>query len=178
MTVGVVVLAVNAFRDNREVTKSPKVYAAEQRHFAADKCKARDWDECEKALNRAQNVDPDGETSDEVKGLREAIAKGRGGAERLTWGGGPRGAVLGEGWGRRPRLGSSGDLAALRAGSRLRIAMDRDVPVRSVRVFSLTSGPRSGRQALSEGGGVSFSATAPAAHPMEGQRRREGVPPE
>jgi hypothetical protein len=82
MTVGAVLLGINAFRDHGDVTKSPKVHAEEQRHFAADKCKARDWDECEKALNRAQNADAEGETGAEVKGMREAIAKGRGGTGR------------------------------------------------------------------------------------------------
>jgi DNA-directed RNA polymerase specialized sigma24 family protein len=80
MTLGAVVLGINYFRDHGDVTTSQKAYAEEQRHFAADKCKAREWDECEKALNRAQNEDPEGETGAEVKGMREAIAKGRGGA--------------------------------------------------------------------------------------------------
>lgn len=58
------------------VTATYDGHAAEQRHFATDACKGRQWDECEKALNRAKEVDPEGETSDEVKGMREAIEKG------------------------------------------------------------------------------------------------------
>jgi DNA-directed RNA polymerase specialized sigma24 family protein len=78
--VGALLLGVNAFRDKGDVTKTPKEHAAEQRHFAAEKCKARDWVECVKALDRAKDADPEGETSDEVKAMREAIEKGRGGA--------------------------------------------------------------------------------------------------
>jgi DNA-directed RNA polymerase specialized sigma24 family protein len=67
-------------RDSRDVTKRQQDYAVEQRHFAADQCKARKWDECKNALDRAKEVDPEGESADEVKGMREAIEKGRGGA--------------------------------------------------------------------------------------------------
>jgi hypothetical protein len=80
VTLGAVLLGVNAFRDNGDATNTRKGYAAEQRHFAADKCKARDWVECENALDRAKSADPEGETSDEVKAMREAIARGRSGA--------------------------------------------------------------------------------------------------
>jgi hypothetical protein len=78
LVTGAALLGVNAFRDRGEVTKSPREHAAEQRHLAADACKAHQWDECEKALNRAQQADPEGETTNEVKEIREAIEKGRG----------------------------------------------------------------------------------------------------
>jgi DNA-directed RNA polymerase specialized sigma24 family protein len=76
---GAVVYLVHG-RDSGDVTKRPQDYAAEQRHFAADACKARKWDECKNALDRAKEADPEGDTSDEVKRMRDAIEKGRGGA--------------------------------------------------------------------------------------------------
>jgi len=54
-----------------------KQIAAEQRHVAADWCKERNWDECEKALDRAARIDEEGDRAAEVSALREAIAAGR-----------------------------------------------------------------------------------------------------
>jgi DNA-directed RNA polymerase specialized sigma24 family protein len=51
--------------------------AAEQRRIAADRCKERNWDECERALDRAARIDAPGERAAEVSALREAIAAGR-----------------------------------------------------------------------------------------------------
>jgi DNA-directed RNA polymerase specialized sigma24 family protein len=61
--------------------------AAEQRRIAADLCKERNWDECEKALDRAARIDAQGERAAEVSALREAIAAGRRGAGGADGGG-------------------------------------------------------------------------------------------
>ncbi len=61
--------------------ESPEEQAAEQRAVAADACKERRWDECEKALNHAARLDPESDGAAEVKELRAAIAAGRLGAE-------------------------------------------------------------------------------------------------
>jgi DNA-directed RNA polymerase specialized sigma24 family protein len=54
-----------------------KQIAAEQRRIAADWCKERNWDECEKTLDRAARIDAEGDRAEEVSALREAIAAGR-----------------------------------------------------------------------------------------------------
>jgi hypothetical protein len=51
--------------------------AAELRHQAADACRARHWDDCEKALDRAAPLDTAGERAPEVEELRAAIAASR-----------------------------------------------------------------------------------------------------
>jgi DNA-directed RNA polymerase specialized sigma24 family protein len=51
--------------------------AAEQRVVAIEACKERDWDRCERALDRAKELDPQGDRAAEVKALRETIAAGR-----------------------------------------------------------------------------------------------------
>jgi hypothetical protein len=73
---------IRPFRESDEVTTSPREHAAEQRLFASESCRARKWDECEKALDRAAQADPDGEQTPEVKAMREAIAAGKRGAGR------------------------------------------------------------------------------------------------
>jgi DNA-directed RNA polymerase specialized sigma24 family protein len=73
-------LHVGPFGESGDVTKSPVQHAAEQRHLAEDACRARKWEECEKALDRAQELDPDSEQAPQVKKLREAIAEGKRGA--------------------------------------------------------------------------------------------------
>jgi DNA-directed RNA polymerase specialized sigma24 family protein len=73
-------LHVGPFRESDEVTKRPREYAAEQRHFAEGACRAHQWEECKKALDRAAEADPEGEQAPEVKGMREAIAKAKRGA--------------------------------------------------------------------------------------------------
>jgi DNA-directed RNA polymerase specialized sigma24 family protein len=77
---GMMALHIGPFREPDDVTKSPFEYAAEQRRFAAESCRARKWDACEKALDRAATADPDGDRGAEVKALREAIAAGRPGS--------------------------------------------------------------------------------------------------
>jgi len=67
-----------------------KQIAAEQRHVAADWCKERNWDECEKALDRAARIDAQGDRAAEVSALRDAIAAGRRGMGAGD-GGGTRG---------------------------------------------------------------------------------------
>ena len=64
-----------------------KQIAAEQRRIAADWCKERNWDECEKALDRAARIDAQGERAAEVSALREAIAAGRSGMGAADGGG-------------------------------------------------------------------------------------------
>jgi DNA-directed RNA polymerase specialized sigma24 family protein len=73
-------LHVGPFEESGDVTKTRFEHAAEQRRFAEDECRAHKWDECEKALDRAQEADPEGEQAPEVKALREAIAAGKRGA--------------------------------------------------------------------------------------------------
>jgi hypothetical protein len=51
--------------------------AAEQRRVAAEACGMRDWDVCERSLDRAAVLDPEGDHAAEVKALRETIAAGR-----------------------------------------------------------------------------------------------------
>jgi hypothetical protein len=72
--------------------------ASVQRRQAAEWCKERNWDECEKALDRASRLDVEGERGAEVAALREAIAAGRRGIGAADAGGrgdggraGPRG---------------------------------------------------------------------------------------
>ena len=48
--------------------------AVEERRAAADACNAQKWDACERALDEAAGLDPDGERRIEVKALRAAIA--------------------------------------------------------------------------------------------------------
>ena len=67
-----------------------KQIAAEQRRIAADWCKERNWDECEKALDRAARIDSQGDRAAEVSALRDAIAAGRRGMGAGD-GGGTRG---------------------------------------------------------------------------------------
>jgi hypothetical protein len=55
----------------------PQELAAEQRRLAADRCKEKNWDECEKALDRAARLDAEGERGAQVAALRKAIAAGR-----------------------------------------------------------------------------------------------------
>jgi DNA-directed RNA polymerase specialized sigma24 family protein len=74
------ILHVGPFHEPDEVTKTPREYAAEQRHFAEGACRAHQWEECKKALDRAEEADPEGEQAPEVKGMREAIAAGKRGA--------------------------------------------------------------------------------------------------
>jgi hypothetical protein len=52
-------------------------FAAEQRQIATDACKERDWDRCERALDRAAVLDPAGDLTADVKELRVRIAVGR-----------------------------------------------------------------------------------------------------
>ena len=68
-----------------------KQVAAEQRLIAADWCKERNWDECEKALDRAARIDAEGDRATEVSALRVAIAAGRRGIGAAD-GGGANGA--------------------------------------------------------------------------------------
>jgi hypothetical protein len=65
--------------DSGDVTSSQRQYAEEQRRFAAHACQERKWDECKNALDRAAEVDPEGEREAPVKGLREMVAAARGG---------------------------------------------------------------------------------------------------
>jgi hypothetical protein len=55
--------------------------AAQQRRAAGDACRQRNWDLCEKSLDRAAEIDADGERGAEVMALRAAIARGRGSGE-------------------------------------------------------------------------------------------------
>jgi hypothetical protein len=66
---------------------SDKQLAAEERRVAADRCKDRNWDECEKALDRAARLDAEGDRATEVSALREAIASGRRGMGAADAGG-------------------------------------------------------------------------------------------
>ncbi len=62
------------------------------RTVAANACMERRWDDCEKALDLAAKLDPEGDRGPEVASLREAIAAGRAG---MTAGdGGARPSVL------------------------------------------------------------------------------------
>ncbi len=79
---GGVALIFWVVREPDNVAQSRAQYAAEQRRFAAQACHERKWDECEKALDRATNVDPEGDQAAEVKTLREMVAAARGGAAR------------------------------------------------------------------------------------------------
>jgi DNA-directed RNA polymerase specialized sigma24 family protein len=54
--------------------------AAEQRRLAAGTCQAKNWDDCERALDVAARMDAEGERSPEVAAMREAIAAGRRGS--------------------------------------------------------------------------------------------------
>jgi hypothetical protein len=65
----------------------PKQLAAEQRQMAAGWCKDRNWDECEKALDRAARLDREGDRAADVAALREAIAAGRRGMGAADAGG-------------------------------------------------------------------------------------------
>ncbi len=90
-TLGVALIVIHASpttgsaspRDQRQrpLARSPEEQAADQRAVAADACKERRWDECEKALNRAARLDPESDGAAEVKELRAAIAAGRLGAQ-------------------------------------------------------------------------------------------------
>jgi len=51
--------------------------AVGERRAAADACNAQKWDACERALDEAAALDPDGERRIEVKALRAAIAAGK-----------------------------------------------------------------------------------------------------
>jgi hypothetical protein len=73
-------LHVGPWGDSGDVTKSPFQHAAEQRRLAAQACHERKRDECAKALDRAAELDPEGERAAEVKGLREMVAAGRAGS--------------------------------------------------------------------------------------------------
>ncbi len=64
----------------QERQEEAKEIAQEQRRVAAEACKAQDWDACERALDRAAQVDPEGNRGPEVKALREMVATGRRGA--------------------------------------------------------------------------------------------------
>lgn len=80
----------------------PRELAAEQRRLAADRCREQNWDECEKALDRAARLEAGGDRGAEVAALREAIAAGR----RRE---GRRGAADGGGRGDGGRPGPSGE---------------------------------------------------------------------
>jgi hypothetical protein len=56
---------------------SPPVRAAGYRNRADGYCKTRNWDLCEKALDKAQEIDPASEASDQARELREVITLGR-----------------------------------------------------------------------------------------------------
>jgi hypothetical protein len=58
--------------------------AAEQRRRAADACRGQHSDECERALDRAAQLDAQGDRAEEVAALRAAIAAGRREAGRAT----------------------------------------------------------------------------------------------
>jgi hypothetical protein len=77
---GVIAVSFGAMREpvvSRGRPEGPGEQAAEQRGLAAAACAERRWDECEKALNRAARLDPEGDRGTAVRALREAIAGGR-----------------------------------------------------------------------------------------------------
>jgi hypothetical protein len=51
--------------------------AEERRRAAEDACQEGRWDDCEKALDRAAQLDAQGDRTPQVAALREAIAAGR-----------------------------------------------------------------------------------------------------
>ena len=76
---GVAAVWAVAFREPQVAHWRPE-QAAKERGMAAEACKERRWDECERALDRASRLDPEGDRGAEVQGLRAAIAAGRLGA--------------------------------------------------------------------------------------------------
>jgi hypothetical protein len=70
-----VVLYVGPWREpvtvghGRPAGDERKQLAAEQRRIAADWCKERNWDECEKALDRAARIDAEGDRAADVSPL-------------------------------------------------------------------------------------------------------------
>lgn len=56
---------------------SPLELAKKTRKDALDACRAARWDECERGLDAAKMVDPDGEQTDEVRSARAAASAAR-----------------------------------------------------------------------------------------------------
>ncbi len=75
---GMVMLYFGVFREPENAAGGRAGAAAEQRRMAADSCKERRWNECEKALDLAAQLDEEGDRAPEVVKLRAAIAAGRG----------------------------------------------------------------------------------------------------
>ncbi len=88
---GMATLYIRSSHEPDNVTGGRKQAAAQERRLAADACHEKRWDDCERVLDVAKQLDEEGDREPDVAKLRAEIAEGRGAVRASDGGGLPHG---------------------------------------------------------------------------------------